>query len=329
MLIAISGMTKKRLTATAILSLAGVVAGCTAETAQIGAGDVVTWKCDKEPGSKETYVYKPYEYFIQTAGDLIGVSGTGQYKSATLLASRDNGQSLPAGWTLESSFNFEETSDNGFTISGSTEDMRGGQSKQSLVLNGTNGKLRIQNGSYTTNLKCKRVGNWKNTITNISYGPNQTYVEARLSVIPIFRKKLGDPSFTAAVARESNQNNDHKSVYSLLSPLRTTDLTTQEKDLIESAKKKLIDSDSNSYDVWEWNNSWQGGSGYFQTDEEKGRLCRQMSGSTYVDGYKIVSSTPQDRIGGTNLTCHGTLHLLRKEGSLQAERPSKLLPMGD
>jgi len=318
----------KRAIAVSTLALSVVITGCTGDTSQIGAGDVVTWKCDKEPGSKETYVYKPYEYFVQTDGDVIGVSGSNDYKSTLLLETHDKGQTIPASWTLESSYDFEKTADNGFTISGSTEGMRGKSISQSIALNGANGKLRVQNGSYTTTLKCKRVGNWKAAISESTHGPNETYINSRLSMVPFLRKKLGDPSFSAAVARESNQNDDHKSVYSLLAPLRSADLTTQEKDLIESAKKKLIDGDSNSYDVWEWNNSWEGGT-YFQTDDDKANLCRNMSGSTYAEGYKIVSSTSQDRIGGTNLTCHGTLHLLRKEGSLQADRQSPLIPLGD
>jgi len=302
-------------------------AGCSTDTTQLGSGDVVSWKCDKEPSSKDAYVYKPYEYFIQTAGDVIGVSGDDQYKTATLIETHDKNQVVPVGWTLESSFSYQKTANDGFTISGSTEGMGARQTKQSIVLNGANGKLRVQNGSYTTNLQCKRVGNWKSVTSGIRFGPNQSYIENRLSLVPFFRKKLGDPNFSGTVARESNQNDDHRSVYNLLSPLRSSDLNTQDRDLIESSKKKLIDNDSNSYDVWEWNNSWEGG--YFQSDEEKSNLCRNMSGSTYAEGYKIVSSTPQDRIGGTNLTCHGTLHLLRKEGSLQADRPSPLIPVGD
>ncbi len=322
-----SELLRKRLTGLASLFLVCTSTGCSIDTTQLGAGDVVSWKCDKEPSSKDTYVYKPYEYFIQTPGDVIGVSGADQYKAATLLVTHDKSQVVPVGWTLESSFRYEKTANDGFTISGSTEGMGGSQTKQSIVLNGSNGKLRVQNGSYTTNLQCKRVGNWKSATSGIAFGPNQVYIESRLSLIPFFRKKLGDASFSGAVARESNQNNDHRSVYNLLSPLRSSDLSTQDRDLIESSKKKLIDSDANSYDVWEWNNSWEGG--YFQSDEEKANLCRNLSGSTYAEGYKIVSSTPQNRIGGRNLTCHGTLHLLRKEGSLQADRPSALIPIGD
>lgn len=317
---------KRKVAGLLAVLISSTAAGCSTDTSQLAQGDTTTWKCEKEPKTKERYVFIPYDYIIQTAGDVIGVSGLDQGKVSLVLHTEDPEQKLPPSWTLGSDFTYEGTKDRGFTIIGKTNNVRGGGIKQSLILNGSNGKMRVQNGSVTTNLKCSRAGNWKTAINGTERGPNATYVEMRLSTIQFLRKKIGDPGFTSAVARQSNQSDDYQSVYSLLAPMPTSSLTRQETDLIESAKKKLIDGDANSYDVWEWNNSWQGGT-IFQSDEDKSARCNALSGTTNNDGYKIVSSTPQDRIGGENLTCHGTLHLLKKEGALPAEKHAELFPM--
>lgn len=306
--------------------ISSTAAGCSTDTSQLAQGDTTTWKCEKETKTKKGYVFIPYDYVIQTAGDTIGVNGIDQSKSSVVLHTEDQEQKLPPSWTLDGNFTYEGTKDRGFTITGKTDNMIGGSIKQSLILNGSNGKMRVQNGTTITNLKCSRVGNWKTAINGTKRGPNAAYIEMRLSTIQFLRKKIGDPDFTSAVARQSNQNDDYQSVYSLLAPMPTSSLTRQETDLTESAKKKLIDEDTNSYDVWEWNNSWQGGE-MFQSDEDKAARCNAKSGTTNNDGYKIVSSTPQDRIGGVNLTCHGTLHLLKKEGALPAEKHAELFSM--
>ena len=306
------------------LCLTTSLAGCDLDPAKFAGGDVTTWKCDKEPGSKEEYAYIPYQYIIQAPADTIGVSGDGEYKSAVLLGTNDPSQKIPADWRIGAKYTFASTSDHGFAISGSAQGLRG-SIKQTLALDGESGKMRVENGDSITNLKCTRVGNWKSAVQSVKSGPNIIYIEKRLSAVPFFRKKLGDLAFTSEVAKESSLNDDFGSVYGLLSPFPASSLATQESDLVETAKNRLIADDTSSYDVWEWNNSWEGGA--FYTDEEKSSRCSNLSGSTYAEGYKIISSTPQDRIGGTNLTCHGTLHLLKKEGSLQAQKPADLFPM--
>jgi len=306
------------------LAVASLAAGCSADISHIASGYVATWKCDKEAGAKDSDVYIPYEYIIQAPGDLIGVAGTGDAKTSVVLNTKDSTQKLPVGWTLDRNFIHQSTDDGGFSISGRVQGLRGDSINQALVLVASTGKMRVQNGSITVNLICKRIGNWKTAISSVQHGPGVVYIERRLSNIPFLRKKVGEPAFTSEIAKESSQNEDYRSVYGLLSPLPTASLSTQEADLVETAKKKLIDSATSSYDVWEWNNSWQGGGDY--SDEEKVSRCAALSGSTYDEGFKIVSSTPQDRIAGVNLTCHGTLHLLKKEGALQAEKHADLLP---
>lgn len=308
-----------------VAALTGVLSSCSSTNfASLAQGDVTAWKCDKPKTSKDQYYYVPYNYIIQTPGDIIVASENDGSQRSTILNTSDADQSLPQSWILASSYTFEKTKDNGFFVSGNAKGYDGKSVKQELLLNPVGGKLKIQNGGNTTYLECSRVGNWKQILSNPKFGPNNEYINSRLSYIPFFRKKIGDPEFASAVAKIAFQNEDYQSSYNLLSPLPAEKLTIQVRDIIESSKKKLIDQDTSTTDVWEWNNSWQGS---YYSDEEKAERCRNMSTSTYsMDGYKIINSTSQDRIGGTGLTCHGTLHVMKKEGALQTDKPADLLP---
>jgi hypothetical protein len=314
------GKNSSALVAVLVTSL---TAGCNADISKIAVGEVTAWKCDKEPSSKKEYVFKPYEYIIQAPADTIGIGGAENYRSSTILNTKDPLQKLPAGWVLSDSYSYDATDEGGFAISGTADGGQSGRLKQSLVLNGSTGKMNIKNGAETTTLQCKRIGDWRKVMSSIKQGPGNAYLDKRLSSIPLLRKKAGDVEFSSEIAKEANINNDHASVYGLLSPLPSSSLTTQDSDLVEAAKKRLIENDASSYAVWEWNNSWQGS---YYTDDEKSSRCSNLAGNPYQEGYKIVSSTPQERIGGTGLTCHGTLHLLKKEGTLQAAKPADLLP---
>lgn len=314
----------KNLSALVAILVASATSGCSTEISQFAVGEVTTWKCDKEPSSKKEYVFKPYEYVIQAPADTIGIGGSDESRTSTILNTKDPLQKLPAGWVLSDSYSHEATDEGGFAISGTADNGEGGRLKQSLVLDGNTGKMNIKNGSETTILQCKRIGDWRKIMSSVMQGPGNSYLDKRLSSIPFLRKKAGDVEFSSELAKEANINNDHASVYGLLSPLPSSELTTQDSDLVETAKKRLIENDTSSYAVWEWNNSWQGS---YYTDQEKSSRCSNLAGNPYQEGYKIISSTPQERIGGTGLTCHGTLHLLKKEGALQAAKPASLLPV--
>jgi len=311
--------------ATAVLAFAGSLASCSSSNlSSVAQGDVTAWKCSKPKSSKEEYHYVPYNYIIQTPGDTIGVSETENSQRSVIFNTNDPEQALPQSWLVGSGYTFEKTKDNGFHVSGNAKSYDGKSIKQELLLNPATGKLKVQNGTASSYLECSRVGNWKGILSSPKFGPGNEYIESRLSAIPFLRKKLGEPGFTSDVAKASFQNEDYKSAYNLLSPLPSDKLTIQVKDIIESSKKKLIDQDTSTMDVWEWNNSWQGS---YYSDEEKAERCRNLSTSTYsMEGYKIINSTSQDRIGGTGLTCHGTLHVMKKEGALQTDQPAELLP---
>lgn len=50
------------------------IAGCSAiNTSEIVKGDVVTWECGKDLADKSPYPFIPYDYIIQSPGDILGV----------------------------------------------------------------------------------------------------------------------------------------------------------------------------------------------------------------------------------------------------------------
>jgi len=294
---------------------------CSFDANKIAEGEVTTWKCGKGKSNKDSYSYVPYEYIIQSPGDILAISGSGNDRSSIILHTNDSDQSLPVSWVLADRYSFKSTDDRGFAITGSVEGYDGNPIKQALILNGRTGKLFVKDGLTTSNLECTPIGDWKEKINLVKKGPGMEYLEQRLSSLPLFRKKTGDPNFNSKLAKEASGNDDYKSVYELLSPLKSSELSKQDMDLSESAKNKLIENSSNSYNAWEWTGgfTWTGSVGL--TTEEMREYCRSFSSSPSTEGYQIESSTPQDKIVYSGVTCHGTLHLLKKEGSIQAEKP--------
>jgi len=310
-----------------IVSFTVMVNGCSIEANKFAQGQVTTWRCEKEKNTKDSYVYVPYEYIIQAPGDVLAISSLNNYEKSIILYTTDSDQNLPVSWIVGNGYSFKSTDDKGFSINGSLEGYDGKATNQVLILNGKTGKLYVKDGQTTSNLKCTQIGDWKEKLKTVKYGPGLGYLEERLSVLSPLRKKVGDPIFSSQLAKEKSTKNDYSSVYGLLSPLKSSTLSRQEIDLTETAKNKLIEEDSDSYDVWVWNNSWHyQGRSWELSDDEKAYNCSKMSGSRNPNGYQIISSTPQDRIGYKGLVCHGTLNLLRKEGSLNAEIPSRLFP---
>lgn len=297
------------------------LASCSLDANKIAQGEVTTWKCDKGKSNKDSYAYVPYEYIIQSPGDTLAISGSDNNRSSIILHTNDSEQSLPVSWVLADRYSFKSTNDRGFAITGSVEGYDGKPIKQTLILNGRTGKLFVKDGLTTSNLECTQIGDWKEKINLVKKGPGMGYLEQRLSNLPLFRKKTGDPDFNSKLAKEASSNDDYKSVYELLSPLKSSELSTQDVDLSQSAKNKLIENSSNSYNVWEWTGGYTW-IGYVDlTREQMQDYCRSASSSPSSEGYQIASSTPQDKIVYSGVTCHGTLHLLKKEGSIQAEKP--------
>ncbi len=303
------------------------LSGCSAlDLSQSAQGDVTAWKCSQSDNPKDEYPLKPYEYIIATPGDLIAVANYDNSQQSVILKTNDRNQPLPAGWIIDSKYTFEDTKAGGFVIYGSTKGYDDKPLKQELALNTENNKLKTQSGERLSYLKCERVGNWKSIFSNHKSGPGLAYIESRLSQIPMFRKKIGEPEFTSKVAIASFDIEDYKSAYSLLSPLPTDKLSTKEKDLVEASKNKLIDQDTSTVDIWSWNRSWNVSGSVFYTSEQMSNFCSGISSSTgNYEGYQIISSAPQDRIAARGLTCHGTLHVMKKQGSLQSDKAAELI----
>ena len=307
----------------ATLAALALTACSTTTTTNIATGGVTAWKCEPPATKKNEYVYTPYNFIIQAPGDIIAGS-TSESKSTTVILNTSDKQELPDQWRISQGYSYKSLDDGGFAVTGNSKDYSGKSINQSISLNPVNGKLRIENGSTKSYLECKRAGNWETLLANVTTGPGKDYLGKRLSQIPFLRSKAGDYVFNQELAKEAYARNDFKSAYNLLAPMPVDKLTTEERDILETSKNKIIENDTSTYNAWEWNNSWQGGISY--TDEEKSSRCNSHSSSPSQEGYSIISSTPQDRIAGYNLTCHGTLHLMKKQGTLSPDKPAELFP---
>lgn len=304
--------------------LAVATSSCSSEQLSgLAPGQVSAWKCEPLPADRDKYVFVPYNVFVATPGDIVGASMNDSGGSTVILKSFD-AQQAPADWIVSDTISYKALENGGFAFEGFAKNYNGRSYKQALSLDPVAGKLRVQSDQTTSFLKCNRIGNWEGALANVTSGPGRDYIKKRLSKVAFFRPKLGTNDFNAGLAREAYARNDYLSAYHLLAPLPTDNLTTQDKDIIESSKAKIVEGSTITQDVWEWNNSWQGNT--FMSDQEKSQRCSAMSGSPNQDGFTILSSTPQDRIGGYNLTCHGTLHLIQKKGELSASTNPDLFP---
>jgi hypothetical protein len=247
---------------------------------------------------------------------------------SVILSTEDKEQKMPLSWILSPSYTVEKTKNGGFSVNRNKDN-----NQEFFSLNPTSGRATIKNYNQTSFLSCKRIGSWKAPFETIKSGPPLEYINGRLSGISYLRKKVGSYDFNSILVAGSSKGEDYQSVYSLLSPLSTENLTMEQKDLIESAKQKMIDSDTLSSSIWEWNGGLRVHSDAPFLDPSDPSLfgieyhyhtCRRISESPQRDGFTILNSTPQEKISAKGVTCYGTLHLIKKQGSLRPQSSAEL-----
>ena len=242
-----------------------------------------------------------------------------------IIIKSDDKQDLPNSWQFTDSTVFTiNEKDNSWQLSGNVEEARG-NTKMRIDFEPKGSVLKIQIGKSIVTGKCERTSNWRDLLAQAKTGVSASYVENRLSTVPFGREKVGTIDFNRLLAKAAYDKEDFKMAYTLLSPLNPTLLSMQDKDIIETSKSNLVHQSADTRDVWEWNHSWQTQGGNYYLQDFMVSACNAMSESPQIVDYSIVSSTPQDRIGASGLTCHGTLHVIKKEGQLQSDKKNNIL----
>lgn len=271
------------------------------------------WKCGKKSNNL-SYIFKTGDEYI------IGFPENTLSINSILISSLD--QKLPKRWKLlgpweSNTINKLEVLDSGFKYSNSS-----GSEGMTTTFDAKKGLLtetELFSSSAPRSVKCIKV-DWGTATSEIGgalSGVPLKYLLLRSRMVELLNPKLGDKSFNIELAYYlTDIKNGEYSVYKLLSSLDRKDLTTENIDAMEQAKKKLLSSSSDEKSIWESSGMFTFYRDRVSEDAAREQCNRPSENLAYYtnDGYEIISSDSVTKDMGYGTSCQGTFYLLKKEG---------------
>lgn len=284
---------------------------------------------------------KDIEYIIKLGSEYVIVNPTNEWSRNSFLVSREI-PNTPKNWLFRG-IPVKTATDEGFEI----EDKRPDRHIKMVNFKTKIGALTVNYGRNTlktTSITCKPYEDLPKLLSAANNFPVE-YLTLRQNNISFLNPRLGQKDFNLLLyAAIKPKEHSTYSVYNLLSNLPDSSLTGDQSLAMKEARDKLIEANSSEVEVWEYSGRVRY---YWEFANEKGEAERlsiawcndqqHSNTSNYTSkGYKIVSSTPEQRSSGGfvredypdgrffgyvnyKAECNGTNYKLRKTGGVDVE----------